>query len=353
MTLNDYIITNKPFISLKLKSFFAEKKTIFSYDPEATELLHRLEIFTSRGKMLRPLLVLLGYEMAGGKRIDDVLDIAVAMELTQAGALIHDDIMDQDELRRGEKTISAQYTEIAKEKRIPNSLFFGQGMGICAGDICFFLAFEALSTGLKGEGSHISDSFTWYTYAFERCIFAQMLDFRLGMTQDNTNSEQILSLYLNKTAYYSIVLPLLLGAHKAGASESLCNTLEKLGKSIGVIFQIIDDEIGFLGKSTEIGKPEGSDIRENKKTLIRQLIFEHTPEKEKGFLEQCFGNNTLSTEQLELLRQYYTKYEIKHHIDAIITPFVTEATSLLEALPDGTPKNILSEFLQYNLKRTV
>ncbi len=354
MNLKKYITTNKPFITIKLQRFFAEKRTFFSYDEQAVELLNRLEIFTSKGKMLRPILVLLGYEMAGGKKIDEVLDLAVAMELTQAGALIHDDIMDQDELRRGEKTIYAQYADKGKEEQVKNSLFFGQGMGICAGDICFFLAFETLSKGLTGESSHVSNSsFTWYTHTFERCIFAQMLDFRLGMTKDTATSEQILSIYLNKTAYYSVVLPLLLGANKAGASESLCQTLEELGKSIGIIFQIKDDEIGFLGKSTEIGKPEGSDIRENKKTLIRQLLFEHTPDIHKEFLEKCFGNDTLSTQQLVQLREYYTKYNISRHIDTILSTFVTEATTLIESLPAGDPRNILSEFLQYNLQRKV
>lgn len=349
MNLTTYITVNKEVISARLSEFITEKREFFKDETPTLDALDRIERFAKRGKMLRGILVLLSFELFTKKEISPaVLDLAVAMELTQSGALIHDDIMDNDLVRRGEKTLFAQYIDEGQEASLSSPEFYGQGMGMCIGDLSFYLAFELI--GRAELNSKITQT---YALLFQRCISGQVFDFVLGQTNKEGTKEEIIQMYLNKTGSYSVVLPLLLGAYAADAPTSIIPSLEEIGKLIGIIFQIKDDELGLLGTTQEIGKPQGSDIRENKKTLVRFLLYKNATPADKLILDSVFGQKKNAESIVTTVHHLYKKYSIETQIEEIIKTFSQSLPSHFEKLPETQSKKLLQEFYLYNMSRKV
>ena len=231
----------------------------------------RLLDFALRGKMVRGGLLLLGHEMhaAGGGRAAPrpVLRAAAAMEIIHSSLLIHDDIMDNDRLRRGGRTIFAQYEQAGRRARAVDPAAFGRSMGICAGDVGYFLAWEILS-GLAVDAERKVELLALVSRELSYVGLAQMQDVAFSAFPRIPSRDDVLALYIYKTARYTFALPLMAGALIAGAPAAERRRLCELGERLGVIFQVRDDELGIFGSEAETGKPVGSDIREGKKTLL-------------------------------------------------------------------------------------
>jgi len=346
MNLTHYVTAQKKQISGYLVDYLSEKKRFFAHDPFTLDALTRLETYAQQGKMLRGVLVMLSYELFSKEAAsEDALRAAVAIELTQSGALMHDDIMDGDTLRRGQTTIHTQYSLDMPEAMDPK--LYGEAMGICLGDMSFFMAFELVG---KINNVHVSQVFSTH---MQRCISGQIADVTLGQSVRSGEKEEILGIYLNKTGYYSVVLPLLLGAHLAKAEEKFVHSLIEIGKGIGIIFQIKDDELGLLGDEKEIGKVQGSDIRENKKTLLRYLLFVKVRESERKKLETIFGNKELSADDITYVKTLYKSHAIENDVTEIIAEFSSDIEKHLFLLPQNNNAALLREFYEYNLTRRI
>ncbi len=283
------------------------------------DVIKRLKEFASNGKMLRGSLFLTAYELFGGK--EDVLDIAVALELTHSTLCIHDDVMDRDERRRNFKTIHKQYQEGLDNEH------YGYAMAINAGDIGFFLAFKYIPKELK----HI------YTEELIKCAYGQMQDVHFSFSSRELNINQILEVYKYKTARYTFSLPLMLAAKLTGKNPDIYG---EIGENLGIIFQIIDDDIGLFGDQKQIGKDVGSDIKENKKTLHRYYLLKNKPE-----LKKYFGKK-LDQEELQLIQKEakLIKPQIKNHLEK----YTKKIQKSIEKIPE---KEFFEEFCQYNLSR--
>ena len=220
-----------------------------------------LERFTaSGGKRVRPVLALLGAEAVGG-RAEDALSCAVAVELFQSAALIHDDIADEGELRRGEPCLH----------RVE-----GEGLAINAGDLALTQVFEVLlaDEGLVAERKVrvMGEIARMERHTLE----GQALD--LGWVRDgrwDLTTDDYLYMVRSKTAWYSAAVPLYVGALAAGASEEAARGLLELGLSAGVAFQLQDDLLNLVGDAAAQGKDFRSDVTEGKRTLAVVWALEH------------------------------------------------------------------------------
>ena len=352
------------------------------------ESMARIVEFCSRGKMIRGCLVFLGAEAAGAKKADvdvplvardvDVPLVAVAMELFQAGLLVHDDIMDRDDMRRGAPTIHARYAAEAeaeirhaaeaealareagaadhksaealareagaaghKDGAAPRddaeTLHLGESLGICLGDLCYFEGFAALGRALarapeKTEGRRGGAILALCSSVLAEVAVAQMSDVRWGSSCDEVPENEILDMYRGKTAHYSFSLPLAVGALCAGA-ESLVSPLMRLGESLGILFQIRDDELGLFG-SEATGKGIGSDLREGKKTLFRSRLFAAAPPSELPRLRGLFtGAKEAEAEDLAYLRRLSEELGVSASLADMKGRAEEEARSVLRALP--------------------
>ena len=293
----------------------------------------RIAEFCLRGKMIRGCLVFLGAEAAGG-RAD--ADIAAAMELFQAGLLVHDDIMDRDETRRGAPTIHARYAAEVRAAGAAEYLHIGEGLGICVGDLCYFEAFAALSRALAGH-ARCAEIAALCAELLSEVAVAQMADLRWAASEEEPGEADILAMYRCKTARYSFSLPLAVGALSAGAS-GLVGPMTELGERLGILFQIRDDELGLFGSEERTGKPIGSDLREGKKTLFRARLLAAAPREELPRLEALFGGSAeAAAEDLAYIGDLARKLGVTGAIAEMTREAERRARDIIRVLPGLKP----------------
>ncbi len=306
MKINDFVSLYKPKIKNALVDYLTDCGSRAPADlPYFLEVVDGFRRFAPDGKLFRGLLVIIGSVLTGQRITQDSLNIAVAVEIIHSTLLIHDDIMDNDNLRRGKKALFAEYEEKGRLRKTTDPKLYGQSMAICAGDIGFFLSYELMSAVRSGG----YDIMRILSRELQYVGAMQMGDVDFGMRDFEPTEEEIISVYRYKTGRYTISLPLILGAKLAQAPDSLISKLDTFGEELGILFQIRDDELSLFGDEAVTGKPIGSDIRENKKTLLRHLLFKHATNSELQFLKHLFGNKSITDEDMKKFRNLYEKSE--------------------------------------------
>ncbi len=351
MELTSFIHTYRSQLASYITTSLATKKEKEQEHAFLSDAIDKLLRFVPEGKLMRGLLVLLAYEISGGIENKKAFPAAAAMEIIHSGLLIHDDIMDNDTIRRGNLTPFAQYQQEAASLLVKDPYFYGISQGICAGDTAFFLAFEELIQASDNPLA-LRAMFKLFSQELQLVGSAQMLDFHLGQTESNPSEKDIYHVYTYKSGRYTFSLPLKLGAILAGATPLFQDQLSTLGEKLGLIFQIKDDEMGLFGTEKAIGKPVGSDIREDKKTLIRNLLFEKATPAERTFLVSVFGNKTLTDTDIEKIRAMVKEKGILEDINQITNRVAEEAQTLIQEMNlSQEHQQVLEELLAYNLKR--
>ena len=307
--------------------------------------------------MIRGCLVQLGYSLAREGAANQeppqpVLMAAAAMELFQSGLLVHDDIMDRDHLRRGKPSIFQQYTEAAARERFADPARTGEALGICAGDISYFLAFELLAR-MAAEPAVLREVLSLCARELAAVGIAQMQDVSWGGSSHGVKDEEILRMYTWKTGRYSFSLPLMAGAIIGGAPTEACGELERLGECLGLLFQIHDDELGLFGSEQELGKPVGSDVREGKKTLYFARIMASASSGEKERLDRIFGNPAGTAEDLDYVRSLVIGRGVRKGIQALIGELEQKARAMISGLSRGTgeDRQVLRSLLDFTTAR--
>lgn len=261
-----------------------EDPTVHAAGDLARYLYEPLARFTaSGGKRTRPALCLLGAQAVG---VDPIcaLSTAAAMEYFQSAALIHDDIADKSELRRGEPCLHVSD---------------GVGLAINAGD----LALVSVMTGLLLDDSIENETclrlLCELGYMEQRTLEGQALD--LGWVRDgrwDVTVDDYLYMATHKTAYYSAATPLACGAICANGGEDQIEALYAFGLDAGLAFQLQDDLLNLVGEKAEQGKDYRSDITEGKRTLIAVWALQHLPEAERDELRGLLESHTTDVAQL-------------------------------------------------------
>jgi geranylgeranyl diphosphate synthase, type I len=305
--------------------------------------------FIINGKMIRGGLVLRSYLFIKDNISEDAIKVAAAIELIHSSLLIHDDIMDKDKFRRGEKTIPAQFSEIGEKQNYLNPEHFGNSIGISFGDLGFFMGFELLSQIKEVSENKVNE---FISGELSKVTLAQMQDVDGGYSKDEFSENEILSIYKYKTGRYSISTPLIVGAMLAGMPNHNLRTLENLGEDLGILFQIKDDELNLFGKKNKTGKPNGSDIRENKKTLLRHFLYKSSSKEQQKKLRFIFGNSNISKVQIKYVLDLIKELKIRERIKEITNKLEKKTKNYIDELklPDKQ-KHAFLEFLEYNLER--
>jgi len=334
--------------------------------PMGGQLAARLNEYAQSGKMIRGILVRMGYELCAAEAPDAamvrVLDRAgAAMEFFQAGLLIHDDIMDRDTMRRGGVTVHAQYERDATEASASDPVHHGLSLGMCAGDIAFFLGFHILSSlpvplDLQERSRRVA-AFS----AEELCWVgvAQMQDVRNGAGGLGADPDpaQILRVYRYKTGRYTFSMPLMAGAMLANGSPAHLEALEQAGENLGVVFQLKDDELGIFGEAGQLGKRADSDIREDKKTLLRHFLFEAADAGLKAELQQIFGSPEPGEAGLKFVREAMEKTGARDKVREYMKCFAMEASDRIASLPQesgsctAAAREAFHDLFRYSVER--
>lgn len=221
------------------------------------------------GKKIRPQLVLDVYESLGGLDQPAAIDAACSMELLHMGLVMHDDVIDRDQIRRGALNISGLFASEAlirgADRREADA--WGEASSLLAGDLTLSLAQSLLARLDVGENRRQA-----LLDAFDDAVFESAAgehdDVWLSMRLEPATTDRVLEMIARKTAAYSFVAPLVVGAVLAGATTRLIDELTAIARDLGVIYQLRDDVLGLFGDERATGKSTLSDLREGKETLL-------------------------------------------------------------------------------------
>ena len=267
----------------------------------AGDVADRFARFVCRGKMMRALLVVLAWRMGrSGPLTTDVLRCAAALELLHSAMLIHDDIIDRSDTRRGMPAWHVRYAQFAAFWEAAEAPHVGRSMALCAGDVGFFFAFELLAQ-LDTDAPTKRELLTVVTRTAGTAGVGELNEMRLALDH-RCDDDAILDVYAQKTAGYSGALPLTVGGLLGGLAAGTVAELAAVGRDLGQIFQIIDDELDLFGDACEMGKPVGTDVREGRHTLFYALLNRHLPAAEWARVGPLFGDRDLRFDDLLLVR---------------------------------------------------
>lgn len=296
--LKDYIRESTPI----LNQFFSRKGVeARGISPLAGQMMAIYRQFMG-GKNIRGALTKLGYECFAGKNGQAILEASLMVEITHSFLLIHDDIMDQDDLRRGLPTIHVQYDKLHQQRyRKGDSRHYGICMAIDLGDVGY-----ALSHLILANADFSPQIKERVLRRFNQQILTTAFGQAIDVTYENlptVNERGVMRVHRYKTANYTITGPLQYGALFAGASGEKVEIIEKYGLPVGIAFQLRDDELGIFSQEEKLGKPIGSDIRENKNTFLHVKALEWASPQEKKILQLAYGNRDLTEEGVEKVRK--------------------------------------------------
>ncbi len=292
-----------PRIEAEVKDAYESAKTAET-TPSARLALDILEEFTLRGgKRLRALLVLGGYYVATGREPGAALSAAAAIEHFQSWMLIHDDIIDHAEERRGgpavHRRLAAQHVE---EGLLGPSSDYGVGLGITVGDLQEPFVVAAL---LKGPGSAQlkQKALGEYVRMTRETAYGQLLDIRNGVLPvERVREEDVLEVHRRKTAEYTVSGPLRIGAILGGADPRLLSELGEFGTDLGIAFQLRDDVLGAGLAEGDIGK-SANDLIEGKRTLLVVHAWARADPLGRALLQEVLGNPSASTARVGAARE--------------------------------------------------
>lgn len=284
----------------------AEERLLTQISVDLVPLSEALGEFLSGGKRLRPAFCYWGWRGAGGDANDPALDeaairAAASLEFLQACALIHDDVMDCSDTRRGRPAVHHRFASLHRESEwLGSPETFGMGAAILIGDLCLSWADQALLTsGMPADA--LRRAKVVYDEMRTELMAGQYLDL-LEQVRGGGSIDRALRVVQYKSAKYTIERPLHIGAALAGASPELTDAYTAYGLPLGEAFQMRDDVLGVFGDPKETGKPAGDDLREGKRTVLIATALDRATETQATVVRTHLGDPDLDAAGLQALR---------------------------------------------------
>ncbi|HUV54958.1 MAG TPA: polyprenyl synthetase family protein [Candidatus Krumholzibacteriaceae bacterium] len=310
------------------------KRELSGQEPESLEKAS-LHLIEAGGKRLRPYLTIKACEAVGG-RAEDAVPFAAAVEFLHNFTLVHDDVMDHDDLRRGKPTVHKVY---------------GMPMAILAGDLLFAKVYDVIvrnrPSGMSPE--RLLESIDKVTEATLILCQGQALDISLPSASDVTVDDYIYMVGAKTSALFRACAQV--GALAGGGSDEQVNALGSFAWDAGVAFQIEDDILGVTATEETLGKPVGSDIREGKKTLINIHALENATEEQRKLFNMAFGVEDASHEDIEAAVETLEEVGSIAYARSVADEYITRAFKSLDVIPDTPAKAELKTLIEYFVKR--
>jgi geranylgeranyl diphosphate synthase type I len=297
--------------------------------PELDALVEALTEFLSGGKRLRPGFCFWGHLGAGGRDSEALVVAAASLEMFQAAAIIHDDVMDGSDTRRGRPAVHKRFAALHRERGWHGAAeAFGAGAAILLGDLCLAWSDEMLvSSGLLDDAARrVFDTMR------AELMAGQYLDLLEQVRGDSTVASA-LRVARFKSAKYTIVEPLHLGATMAGAGPAVLDAYAAYGFPLGEAFQLRDDLLGVFGDPDVTGKPAGDDLREGKRTALVALALEQATPAQTQLVRRLLGDPSLDAAGVEALGEVLVATGAVDRLEALITTRTEEALAALERAP--------------------
>ncbi|ANY09685.1 polyprenyl synthetase family protein [Pseudonocardia sp. HH130630-07] len=296
------------------------------------------------GKRLRPTFAWWGWRGAGGDPdsgdAQGVLTAISALELIQACALVHDDLMDASSTRRGRPTVHVEFarTHAANDWSGPPARF-GAAVAILVGDLAQVWADDMFHSAALPDGAHARAAEPWRAMRTE-VLAGQYLDV-LAQAAGDTAEATALRIDRFKTAAYTVERPLHIGAAIAGAHPQLVSAYRRYGADIGIAFQLRDDLLGVFGDPQVTGKPAGDDLREGKRTLLVAAGLQRAEQRGDRAAQEAItaalGDPGLEDAALDRARSALAELGAVQAVEQRIAALTGSALDALDSAPVAEP----------------
>lgn len=349
--LSSYKQKIDPQMDIFFQKVIAENNKIDTNIADALECVRKITM--SGGKRARAAFMYYGYIAAGGKEKKKIIKASLCIELIHSFFLIHDDIIDQDNLRHGVITTHANYHKAAK-KLFPkkNAAHFGNSMAIIVGDMV-----NSLGNRLLLESKFSPALLTKAMAKMQSITFTTLVGETEDVMIENhgcATEKEIMQMYKNKTAKYTVEGPLHLGAILAGADDKFLQALSAYAIPAGIAFQIQDDILGVFGTVSKTGKSIDSDIKQGKQTILVTKAQELANKNQKAILKKCLGNKNLTKKDLTEFKKVIIDTESLQYAQNLANELINEAKEKIARVNmNSTAKEFLLNIADYMLNREV
>jgi geranylgeranyl diphosphate synthase type I len=327
--------------------FLADQESgLTAISPDLLPYLELSQSLLRGGKRFRALFCYWGWKAvadegsAEGRGLSSVVDAASALEIFHAAALVHDDVIDNSDTRRGQPSAHRRYEQLHLDNGWRGDpAEFGRSGALLLGDLLLGWSDEVLDRGLRALDN--PDVAASARREFNRMrtevTYGQYLDVLEERSWHTRAEADLLSrahrVIVYKSAKYSVEAPLALGAAIGGASIGQLSALRDFGLPLGVAYQLRDDLLGVFGDPEVTGKPSGDDLREGKRTVLVALARTRLPGNSARLLDELLGDPELSDHQVRVLQASIRESGAVDQVERIITHNVEKARAVLTDAP--------------------
>jgi len=301
----------------------------------------------SGGKYIRGAIIKLGEQLVSEKP-KNYLDVAAAYEVFQTAILIHDDIMDRSETRRGKKTIHAMDYEATKDWH------YAYSRALCIGNMGLFHANSILASANIDNAIKVNVLIEFAATQIVT-IEGEVMDVLLPYNPINpavdftSYCETVGEIYKFKTSIYTVEGPLVMGILCGGKDERFAYQFRSMSRALGIAFQIKDDLLGMFADEKTLGKPALSDLREKKQTLLYGYAYKNATQLQRETLDSLYGKQDATLQDLEIVRDIFTQTGAKKHAEDEISKTSQNCLNEIANLPITDEGKILLRGLVHYL----
>jgi geranylgeranyl diphosphate synthase, type I len=287
---------------------------------------HIQDFLCREGKRIRPVLFVIGYQGFTKRNAAGIYRSAVSLELLHDFLLVHDDIIDKSETRRGKPSMHAMLNRYLAPCQ--NLKFNGQDLSIVVGDVIYALALHAF-LAVRENKDHKEAALKKLIEAAIYTGSGEFIELLSGTKKlERINKNEIYKIYDYKTANYTFATPLVMGALLAGADKKQADILFKYGILLGRAFQIKDDILGIFGEKKETGKSNLTDLKEAKKTVLIWYAYRHSDNKNKAAIKRIFSKNNVGRQDLLKMRRIIRQTGALDYAQKEISALINQAEKL-------------------------
>lgn len=327
-------------VAARLELFLSRMRDeSIEYGPDAVALLEAGADTLIGGKRLRARFCHAGWRSIArlhdrnASETDTLWDVCAALEIFQSAALVHDDLIDNSDTRRGRP---AAHRALEASHRAAgwtgDAETYGRASAILLGDLLVAWSDDLLESALD-EHPRARAVRSEYARMRRDVTTGQYLDIAeesaWSVNPNSTHAERALRVISLKSARYSIEQPLRLGAAIAGADDEQLAALSRFGRPVGMAFQLRDDVLGVFGDASVTGKPAGDDLREGKRTVLIALTRERLESPARAVLDEMLGDPELTPQQVSFLQATIVDSGALDRVETMISDYAREADRAL------------------------
>ncbi|MBO3745526.1 polyprenyl synthetase family protein [Streptosporangiaceae bacterium NEAU-GS5] len=312
---------------------FLERQRYHFEDPDLMPLHTAAVDFIAAGKRLRPAFCYWGWRGTSGSDEPGLYHAAAALELLQASALVHDDVMDASDLRRGMPAAHRRFETLhATAGWTGSARHFGEGAAVLLGNLFLVWSGELWHSSLLPA---LRAAQPLFDHMRTELMCGQYLDLLEQAHGDDTTFDSALRVALYKSGKYSVEQPLRLGLvlGAGGQHPWIDRFCARYGQKIGIAFQLRDDVLGVFGDPAETGKPAGDDLREGKRTMLVQRTLAAATPAQAEAVRSRLGDPELDEKGVDLLRSVMLETGALGECEEMIKRYLDDALRSLEHAP--------------------